>query len=125
MNRNKKPSSPPIRERVILLEHDGHSVEILPALEVNHERILTPGHVIPYEDVTEYISPEGRVYVVHAPEVYLQETKHLAMVEMSTVIRQTVNFQRPGAATRPEGNFLKILPWLLAGASLLMLILKK
>lgn len=101
---------------MVVLEHDHRTASILPVAHVNHERILAGDCSVPREDAREYITPEGILYVVNAPEWYIQETRHLATVEMSNVIRQTVNYQRPGAATPTGSPFLKILPWLVAAA---------
>ena len=109
----------------MILEKDGVSADIVPVLEIDAERIATPDHNIPIEDVKEYITPEGRLFVLHAPEWYVQETKHLARVEMSHVISQMVNFQKPGAAKRDPGLFLKLLPWIAAAFALVMFIMKK
>ena len=125
MLRKRQPEVSPIVERVVILEKDGVSADIVPVLEIDAERIATPDHNIPIEDVKEYITPEGRLFVLHAPEWYVQETKHLARVEMSHVISQMVNFQKPGAAKRDPGLFLKLLPWIAAALALVMFIMKK
>jgi hypothetical protein len=111
-----EPTSP-LRERVIVLAHEGHSAEILEVVDIDHARILAgPDHQrrsIPIADVREYIAPEGRVWVLHAPDWYVQETKHLASVEMSRVIQAAVNYQRPGAASPKKNRWAILLPILL------------
>ena len=123
--RKKQPAISPIVERVVILEKDGVSADIVPVLEIDSERIATPEHNIPVEDVKEFITPEGRLFVLNAPEWYVQETKHLARVEMTHVINQMVQFQKPGAAKRDAGLFLKLLPWVIAALILVMFVLKK
>ncbi len=114
--RKAQEAMPAVRERLVMLEHEHRTASIFPVAHVNHERIMAGDLSVPREDAREYISPEGIVFVVNAPEWYVQETRHLATVEMSNVIRQTVNYQRPGAATPTGSPFLKILPWLVAAA---------
>ena len=70
--RKKQPAISPIVERVVILEKDGVSADILPVLEIDSERIATPEHNIPVEDVKEFITPEGRLFVLNAPEWYVQ-----------------------------------------------------
>lgn len=121
----KQPAISPIVERVVILEQNGISADILPVIDIDAERVATPKQNIPIEDLKEYITPEGRLFVLHAPEWYIQETKHLARVEMSHVISQMVQFQKPGAAKRDSGVFLKILPWIVAALFLVMFFIKK
>lgn len=116
-----------IRERVVVLENDTRSADILPVIDANAERVVAGKQEmsIPLKDMKEFITPEGRLYVLSAPEWYVDETRRLAELEMSTVIGQAVNYQRPGVAA-PKGNpFLKILPWILAAAMLLLYFMKK
>jgi hypothetical protein len=121
---SKKQQQPVLRERVIVFEHDGYNCDILPVTDRNESRILAGDMSIPVEDVTTWISPHGRVYVLRAPQWYINETKHLAAVEMSTVIHQAVQYQRPGAASRSDIPFLRFLPWILVAALAVMWVIK-
>ncbi len=125
MLKKKNEGIPQIHERVVVLEKDGYSADILPVIAIDHERIATADHSIPLEDVREYITPEGRIFVLHAPEWYVQETKHLARVEMSEIVGQMVQFQKPGAAKSEPGLFMRLLPWVIAGAAILFYFMKK
>lgn len=111
-----------VRDRVVILEKDGRLCEIHDVEDINEERILVPNHSIPWVDINEYMSPEGRVFVLHAPEEYVEETKHLAAVEQSTVIKHAVQYEKMA----PEKTDLgKVIPWILVGLSLLLMFLKK
>lgn len=111
-----------VKDRVVILEHDGRMAEILTVEDINEERILIPGYSIPWQDTKEYISPEGRVFVVNAPEDYIKETKHLASVEMSTVIKHAVQYER----MKPEKvEFSKFMPWIVVLLMAFMLVVKK
>ncbi|SDW82266.1 hypothetical protein SAMN04489725_11617 [Alicyclobacillus hesperidum] len=122
-----KKEQSPIRERLVILEHDGMTCDILPVRDVGHDRILAgSGEVsVPMKDVKQFISPEGRVYVAHVPEWYINESKHLAEVEMATVINQAVNYQKPGTVTSRPSNFLLWFPWILAVFAIIFAILKR
>lgn len=121
----KKSDIPVIRERVVVLENDGQGIEILTVTSKDDERILAGDMAIPIQDVDTRISPHGRVFVLNAPTKYVDETKHLASLEMSTVIRQAVNYQRPGVASKPDSPIMKLLPWILAALMLLLWVIKK
>lgn len=106
----------PIKERLVILEHDGSRAEVLPVAEVNEDRILAGEYSVPIEDVKQFISPEGRVYVLSAPDWYVNESRHLQAVEMSTVIKQSVAYQRPGTQQHGSGAAgLKWVAWVLVG----------
>lgn len=111
-----------VRDRVVILEHDGRLAEVLDVEDINEDRVLAPGYLIPIKDAKEYISPSGRVFVVNAPKEYIQETKHLATVEMATVIRHAVQYERMVPEKTDIG---KLMPWIIVVILLLAVIFKK
>lgn len=123
----KQATVSPIRERLIVLQHEGMNCDVLPVRDVDDNRILAGNgeFSVPLKDVRQFISPEGRVYVLAAPDWYIDETRHLAEVEMSAVIKQAVAYQRPGSALKSGGGFLRFLPWILAVAAILLVIIFK
>jgi hypothetical protein len=108
-------------DRLVILEHDGRLCEVLDVEDVNEDRILAPGYSVPTQDVKEYISPRGRVFVLHAPEEYIEETKHLAAVEQNTVIRHAIQYERMTPAKADMG---KMMPWLLIGLLLILVVFR-
>jgi len=121
--------SEPMVERLVILEHGGKTAEILNVRDIDHQRLLAESpegeRVIPLQDLEFWVTREGRLWVLNAPETFIQETKHLAMVENALVIGQAVQYQRPGAAMAKKSTFTTILPWMLVLAALLFAIMKK
>lgn len=128
MMAGRKEQTPILRERVVIIDAETPECEILPVLDINEERILAAGmdgnRSIPFVDAVQKISPEGKVYVLYASDQYVQETKHLAMVERNTVIREAVNYQRPGTVERKTPGLLRFLPWSLVGLVLILWVTK-
>jgi len=126
---NKKQGPIPLLERLIVLDHDTPNCLILPVVDVDDQRILARGIdgdlSVPIPDAQVKISPEGRVYVLHASETYIQETKHLATVEQAVVLREAVNYQRPGAVERGPGLLMRVLPWIVALVLVILWATKK
>lgn len=110
-----------VRDRLVIIEKDGRLCEILPVTDINSDRILAPGYSVPWQDVQEYISPEGRVFVVHAPEEYIMETRHLAEVEQATVIRSAIQYER---VVPPRADLGRYLPWAVIVILILVLAFK-
>lgn len=111
-----------VRDRVVILEQNGKLCEIHTVEDINEDRILVPYHSIPWEDVTEYMSPEGRVFVLHAPEEYIQETRHLASVEQATVIRHAIQYEKMSPDKFEIG---KLMPWIAILVMAILLVVKK
>jgi hypothetical protein len=109
------------RDRVVIFESDGNLCEILDVTDINEDRIAAPYHSIPWPDVKEYISSEGRVFVVNAPSDYVQETRHLAAVEQATVIKHAIQYEK----IHPEKfDLTRLMPWLLLVISFIALAVK-
>ncbi|MCL6528299.1 MAG: hypothetical protein K6T57_15675 [Thermaceae bacterium] len=122
--RASRAQAPQILDRVVILEHEGRTAEVLPIQEIDAERIVAPGHVIPRKDARQYITPRGTLWVLSAPSWYVDETRHLAEVEMASVIRQAVNYQRPGAARPAQPRWASVLPWILAAVLAVLVVLR-
>lgn len=125
----RREEGPALTERLVILDRDTPQCEILPVLDVDELRLLARGVdgdvAVPLKDLRLKISSEGRVYVLMATEDYIQETAHLAMVERSVVLRNAVNYQKPGAVDRPPGLLMRLLPWVAAATFMIFWIAKK
>lgn len=127
MKRTTKEMVSPIRERLILLNQDEATCDILPVRSFDNERILAgdSDYSVPIKDVKQFISPVGRVFIVNAPDWYVNEAKHLAEVEQATVIAQAVNYQKPGSVSAKSGGLMAFLPWILMALAIVFALLKK
>jgi len=121
----EEPQQPILRPKVIVFDTQARTVHIDPVTDLDEERILTPERSIPIADLEQYVSLEGPVWILGAPSWYERETKHLANVEMSQVIKQLTHFQRPGAATRKSLGLMQWIPWVLAVVLLIGMVVKK
>lgn len=117
----------PIRERLILMDQDNATCDVLPVRDIGNERILAGNgdYSVPVKDAKQFISPQGRVFIVNAPDWYVKEAKHLAEVEQATIIAQAVNYQKPGTVAAKSGGFMTFLPWILAVLAVVFALLKK
>jgi hypothetical protein len=129
MNKPKEISPPSPRDFLVLMNGETKQAEILQIADIGPERILAQGadgvRSIPYVDTTLFNGPDGRIFVTNASDKYVQETKHLAQVEMSTIIREAVQYQRPGAAVERDPLWMKIFPWVAVVIVIILWLVKK
>jgi hypothetical protein len=107
---------------VIVLFSDNGTAEIAPIAEINEDRILAYGeveHSVPLEDTKVFIGRYGRIFTYRASEDNITDTKRIAALERSTVLRQITLFEKERV---PEAAKMSMGKILLIGAAVLIVI---
>lgn len=116
------------RDLLIVLSSN-QTADIATVYEQNDESILAMSNAndycVPQADVTCYVGSSGRIYAYGAKEELIQETKRLAALEKSIVLRQITNFNEKLIPEEIKKVSLKeILMYLLIGVLVLAVIFK-
>jgi hypothetical protein len=107
---------------LVILSSNG-TAEIAPVLEINEERILAYGEVeysVPIGEAKVYIGRRGRIFTYPASEENITDTKRIAALERSTVLRQITMFEKERMS--PAGK-LPLGKLMLIGAIVLIVII--
>lgn len=124
-SRSQKPAE---RDRVVILNQDG-TADIAYVYDTDDQAIYAESGVqeyaIPVGDtnVKSFVSGIGRIYVLGADQDYVQDTKRLAALEKSIVLRHVTQFER----RIEEGKRMSVkelLLYALVGILLLAVIFK-
>lgn len=88
----------PERDRVVVIEQGGVA-DIATVYDSDDQAIYaespTQDYAIPLPDLLTYSAPGGRIYLMGGDPEYIQDTKRLAALEKSIVLRQITQFARP------------------------------
>lgn len=126
MTRLRRPV--PDRDRVVILDADG-TADIATVVDADDQAIYadsaTQEYAIPVQDAQKsYVGPSGRIYLLAADSDYISDTKRLAALEKSIVLRHVTQFDKP--RDQPGGIKIKeILLYVMIAVLLLAVILKK
>jgi hypothetical protein len=118
----KREEVSPIQDFLIVFSTNG-TADFVPVVEVNEERILASGEVdysIPLADAKAYIGRRGRIFSYPATEENITDTKRLAALERSTVLKQITIFEKERFT--PDGK-LPLGKMMLIGAIVLVVII--
>ncbi|NHN35561.1 hypothetical protein [Paenibacillus agricola] len=91
------------RDVIIIFGSNG-TADIATVLEIDSERILAAGEVeysIPIADVKPYSGKRGRIFSYKASEENITDTKRLAELEKSIVLKQITLFEKQKFADEP------------------------
>jgi hypothetical protein len=111
-----------IQDVMVIFSTDG-TADIAPIVEITEERVLAVGEVeyaVPLGDLKVYIGRRGRIFSYKATEENISDTKRLAALERSTVLRQITMFEKEA---RPTENKLPIGKIIAIGAVILIVII--
>jgi hypothetical protein len=107
---------------MVIFSTDG-TADIAPIVEITEERVLAVGEVeyaVPLGDLKVYIGRRGRIFSYKAIEENITDSKRLAALERSTVLRQITMFEKEA---RPTENKLPIGKIFMIGAGVLLMII--
>lgn len=95
LNRKKKDDIFPETNDILIVFDDEKKIsEIHRISEFTEESVIVTGkHNIPIQDCEITNSNEGRNFFYRAPTQMIQETKRLAQLEKSIVLRQITNYK--------------------------------
>jgi hypothetical protein len=82
---------------VLVVFSSNGTAEILNIADINEERILVYGEVeyaIPLADLKVFMGRKGRIFTYNASEENIADTKRIAALERSTVLRQITMFEK-------------------------------
>lgn len=123
----KLKNTAPDRDKIVVIDANG-TADIATIFDRDDESLYaesaTEDYAVPIADVTAHVGTSGRIYMLKADSDYVSDTKRLAALEKSIVLRQVTHFQKPA---EPEGsgiNIRTILMYALVGVLLLAVIFK-
>lgn len=118
------------RDRVIILNGDG-TADIATVYDQDDRAVYASSgpdqdYAIPIEDtkVKSYVGGLGRIYLLAADPEYVQDTKRLAELEKSIVLRHVTQFQKRLDDNNKKINIKEIMLYLLIAILLLAVIFK-
>lgn len=116
----------PDRDRVVIIDENG-TADIAMVYQEDDISIYADSAVqdysIPLADLTSYVGSSGRIYMLKAESDYVRDTKRLAALEKSIVLRQVTQFVHP-KGDAPGINIRQILMYALIGILLLAVVFK-
>lgn len=81
------------RDVLVMIGSDG-TAEIVSVIDRDHDRILAGEYSIPIGEAKAYTGRNGRIYVCPADVEYITDTKRIAALERSTVLRHITHFEK-------------------------------
>lgn len=124
---NKLNKEPLYNDRLVIIENNGtadiariydQDDNCLYAESTNHD------YAVPIADVKAYVGPTGRIYVIGAESEYVTDTRRLAALEKSIVLRQVTHFEREKEEDKRKLDIKQLMLYCLIGALLLGVIFK-
>lgn len=127
MGLSKLKNTAPDRDKIIVIDANG-TADIATVFDRDSESLFaesaTEDYAVPIADVTAFVGTQGRIYMLRADSDYIADTKRLASLEKSIVLRQVTHFQRPQDDAASGINIKAILLYALVGILLLAVIFK-
>lgn len=113
------------QDLLIVVSDDDRTVSIAPVETIDGERVFASSAVdgrfsVPLGDVKAYTGTRGRIMLYGSTVENIQDTKRLAALERSIVLRQITHFA-PEPGFQPRSPLLKIL--LISGGIFFLFIL--
>lgn len=119
----KKPT--PERDRVVIVEEDG-TADIATVYDIDDRAVYAESaaqdYAIPIEDLKSYVGPSGRIFILAADPDYVSDTKRLATLEQSIVLRQITHYQKPADPESSGWSLKQVLLAVMVGIILLVAI---
>lgn len=116
----------PDRDRVVIIEEG--TADIATVFDIDDRAVYaesqTQDYAIPIGDLKPFVGSTGRIFVLNADAEYISDTKRLAELEKSIVLRQVTHFQKPVEPDGPGLNIRMILMYAMIGVLLLAVIFK-
>lgn len=101
-----------LRDRLVVIDAERHTSDIVYVTDVTDTHVQARGrYAVPVDDCDVFSSRDGSVYVLKADTRYVQETKRLAALEQSIVLKQITNY-KPEPVDNPNFDFMR---WALVG----------
>lgn len=123
MQLTKLKNTAPDRDRIVIIDANG-TADIATVYDRDDDALYaessTEDYAIPQADTTAFVGPHGRIYIMRADSDYVADTKRLAALEKSIVIRQVTHFTRPELAEPNRMDIKKIA--MVAGLVVLLMI---
>ncbi|MEE6209017.1 hypothetical protein U3A55_02445 [Salarchaeum sp. III] len=96
-------------DKLIIFDHDQKTSDIKPVTNITEDSVICAGHhKVPYTDCEVTNSTTGRNFFYRAPSESITETKKLAQLERSTVLKQITGYQ-PKEEEKSDSN--KLFMW--------------
>lgn len=116
----------PDRDRIVILEEDG-TADIATVFDTDDQAIFAASaaqeYSIPAGTAKSYVGPNGRIYVLAASPDFVRETKRLAELEKSIVLRQITHYQTE-TDEKKKIKLREIMLYVLVAVLLLAVIFK-
>lgn len=116
----------PDRDRVVIIDENGTADIALIYQEDDisiYADSASQDYAIPLADLASFVGPHGRIYMLKAESDYVRDTKRLAALEKSIVLRHVTQFVQ--AKEEASGiNIRQILVYALIGVLLLAVVFK-
>lgn len=113
-------------DKLVIIEPNG-TADIASVYEVDHEKIYAESsnfdYNVPIGDVKSYVGNSGRIYVLQADPEYIQDTRRLAELEKSIVLKHVTQFEKV-RETNEKINMKQIMLYVLIGVLLLGVLFK-
>jgi hypothetical protein len=127
MGLTKLKNSVPDRDRVVIIDQNGTAdIAIVYDREDNalYAESDTEDYAVPLADVTAFVGPHGRIYLMNADSDYVADSKRLAALEKSIVLRHVTHFAKPPVEEGGGLNMKKILMYVGLFALIMIAIFK-
>ncbi|MFD0717672.1 hypothetical protein [Paenibacillus sp. GCM10027626] len=116
----------PDRDQVVIIEEG--TADIATVFDIDDRAVYAESssqeYAIPIGDLKPYVGSSGRIFVLNADADYISDTKRLAELEKSIVLRQVTHYQKPPSEEPTSINIRAILLYVLIGILLLAVIFK-
>jgi hypothetical protein len=123
--RLKKPETD--RDQVVIIDQNG-TADIATVYDQDDQSLyaesVTQDYAVPLGDVRALVGPRGRIFMLAADSDYVRDTKRLAALEKSIVLRQVTHFEKPKELPASGLNIRSILLYALVGVLVLAVIFK-
>lgn len=110
-------------EDLLVVFSSNGSADLATITDISDERIFASGEVgyaVPIGDTKVYIGPRGRIFSYRASEENVTDTKRLAALERSTVLKQITMFEKESISSDSPFPIGKIVA---VGIGILLLII--
>ena len=124
---SKLNKEPVYNDKLVILEDNG-TADIATIYDQDDAKIYaessTHDYAVPKGDCKVHVGSRGRIYVIGADSEYITDTKRLAALEKSIVLRQVTHFEREKIENVKKVDIKQIMLWCLIGVLVLGVIFK-
>ena len=124
---NKLNKEATYHDKLVVIEENG-TADIASIYDIDDTRISADSsshdYSVPLADVQAFVGPVGRIYVLNADSEYVSDTRRLAALEKSIVLRQVTHFEREKEDEKRRIDIKQIMLFALIAVLLLGVIFK-